>query len=188
MKREENILFVDEKVFGDNEEHEYNLTCYDGWAIGVPLATNEVDVPAEIIVRYPKLDNVLEKEDLASYVRKYRGLPSDEKIHCGDVMISLGKIDVRKVYVGITAHIPSDDNHLDFRIMDLYSKTSERWCALCKTPQPFLGFLKETFPLLDWVADDGDDNYGTDYVQYVSYPEGVEKGCYVLATLEASMV
>lgn len=52
------------------------------------------------------------------------------------------------------------------------------------TDKPFLGWLKTYYPLIDWTFDDGVDNNGTTYIQYVAYTEGKENmDNYILADL-----
>lgn len=181
---EEDMLFHDVAVFGDDKEHAYRVDCYDGWGLGVALKDeNSSDVPAEIIVRYPKMEEVLEG-DLADYVLAYRGLGKDKSmINYGDIMAACGRIDIHKIDIDITAHIseePCVENS-----MELYSRTFNRWDAFAKTHKPFLAFLTETFPMLAWEEDDGDDNYGSEFSQYVAYTEGYGSNNYVLAVLQS---
>lgn len=84
------VYFFDEDVFGDKEEHCYEVRCSDGWAIGYPL--DEEDV--EIEINYPKRDFVVSNESLSKYVLRYCGLYDQkaENINYGDIMLSLGII------------------------------------------------------------------------------------------------
>ena len=84
------VYFVDKDVFGDKEEHCYELRCEDGWAIGYPH--NEDDV--EIEIDYPKRDFVVNNESLSEYVLRYCGLYDckAEDINYGDIMLALGTI------------------------------------------------------------------------------------------------
>lgn len=65
------MLLTDQKVFGDNEEHEYNVTCEDGHAIGVPTESElEVNPTApKVELTYPKLSelSVYQKEECLHY-------------------------------------------------------------------------------------------------------------------------
>ena len=180
---EDEVLFQDVAVFGDDKEHSYRLECYDGWALGIALADdNSGDVPAEIIVRYPALKDVLGNETLTRKTLEYRGLGSDPSvIHYGDIMMAFGEIDNSELHLSITAHIVSEP--CKENIMNLYSRDySKRWVIFNKIKDPFLGFLKEAFPMLDWVYDDGCDEYGSNYIQYVAYTG--DDNNYVLATIE----
>lgn len=185
MKRifEDEVLFKDAAVFGDDKEHAYQLDCYDGWAIGVALRNDDDDaeVPAEIIVRYPRLRAVLDSETMTRHTLEYRGLGNDPSvIHYGDIMMAFGKIDAREMIVSVTAHI-SDEPCME-NSMELFGRTfKHRYDVFSKIADPFLGYLEATFPMLNWVFDDGDDNYGSDYVQYAAYTEGDKSNNYVLA-------
>lgn len=187
MKRifEDKVLFKDAAVFGDDKEHAYQLDCYDGWAIGVALRNDDdTEVPAEIIVRYPRLRAVLDSETMTRHTLEYRGLGNDPSvIHYGDIMMAFGKIENKKLSICVTAHIseqPCMENS-----MVLYStEATNRWQIFNKTVNPFLGYLEEAFPLLEWTYDDGDDEYGTEYAQYAAYTEGNESNNYILATFE----
>lgn len=89
--REEDVLFTNKMVFGDTEEHYYDVDCYDGYGIGT---TDEEGIPSEIRVEYPTLDEVLADDEKAEYVLEYRGLwdlePSD--ITFGDIMMAYGRV------------------------------------------------------------------------------------------------
>ena len=86
---EEDVLISDNQVFGDNEEHSYDVKCFDGYGIGT---SNEDGTT--IHLEYPTLAEVLADSDKASDVLRYRGLwdlkPSD--IHYGDIMMRYGRI------------------------------------------------------------------------------------------------
>jgi hypothetical protein len=94
---EEEILFQDVEIFGNDYEHSYNVTCYDGYAIG-DLIDEEDDAPKHIRLEYPKIKEVIRDEDKSNYVLRYRGLwdLGIESINYGDIMISLG--DIVEVY------------------------------------------------------------------------------------------
>lgn len=87
--REEAVIYCDEKIFGDDEEHEYDVDCADGAAVA--HAKNEKD-PQTLLLSYPKMADVAKDEDMVDDIREYRGLPYNEKIHYGDVMMYCGKI------------------------------------------------------------------------------------------------
>lgn len=80
-----------EVLIGGNEI-EYNMECYDGYAIG--KLVDDVDAPATIRMEYPKLEDVLKDNDLCYRILKYRGLwdKTADDIHYGDIMMYLGEI------------------------------------------------------------------------------------------------
>ena len=95
-KVKEEMLFTDKKVFGDNYEHEYLVTCDDGIAIGIPteseLEENSTKVPKQITLVYPKLEelsNTQKRECL-----NYRGKEDVATSRCNyaDVCMTYGKI------------------------------------------------------------------------------------------------
>ena len=90
--REYGVLFCDEDIFGDEEEHEYDVDCADGAAVA--HTKNEKD-PQTLLLTYPKMAEVAKNEDMVDDIRDYRGLPYNEKIHYGDVMMYCGKIVAR---------------------------------------------------------------------------------------------
>lgn len=87
--REYGVMFCNEDIFGDDEEHEYDVDCADG--VAVATAKNESD-PATLLLTYPKMDEVIATEDMVDEIRDYRGFNYDEKIHYGDIMMFCGKI------------------------------------------------------------------------------------------------
>lgn len=87
--REYGVMFCDEDIFGDDEEHEYDVDCADG--VAVATAKNESD-PTTLLLSYPKMEEAVTNEEFLDDVREYRGLPYDEKIHYGDIMMYIGKI------------------------------------------------------------------------------------------------
>ena len=89
---EDEILFVDEDVFGDKEEHEYNCECHDGVAYCDRCNRDDVNAPEFIKVTYPKLADILADEDEVDAVRTYRGLDASCEIHYGDIMMKHGVI------------------------------------------------------------------------------------------------
>lgn len=87
--REYGVMYCNEEIFGDEEEHEYDVDCADGAAIA--HAKNEKD-PQTLLLTYPKMAEVAKNEDMVDDIRDYRGLPYNEKIHYADVMMYCGKI------------------------------------------------------------------------------------------------
>lgn len=87
--REYDVCFCNEKIFGDDEEHQYDVDCADG--VAVATAKNESD-PTTLLLSYPKMDEVIATEDMVDEIRDYRGFNYDEKIHYGDIMMFCGKI------------------------------------------------------------------------------------------------
>lgn len=90
---EEDVYITNEKVFGDLDEHSYDVTCYDGFAVGhsVDMLDNE---PERVKLIYPKREEILTDEDRAEFVLKSRGLYdlTQDDIHFGDIMMVYGKI------------------------------------------------------------------------------------------------
>lgn len=82
---------------------EYDLMCFNGVAIGT-LSENVPYAPREIILHYPKLEDVLNDESMCKDILEYRGLFDNKKedIHYGDVMMRYGRVcknTNNKVYV-----------------------------------------------------------------------------------------
>lgn len=90
--REYDVCFCNEKIFGDDEEHEYDVDCADGAAVAHSKDDND---PATLLLTYPKMDEVIATEDMVDEIRDYRGFNYDEKIHYGDIMMFCGKIVAR---------------------------------------------------------------------------------------------
>lgn len=90
--REDSVMFCDNDFFGDDEEHEYTVECADGAALAYALEKTD---PSTIILTYPKMAEVVKDEAMVDAIREYRGLPDDEKIHYGDVMMYCGKLVAR---------------------------------------------------------------------------------------------
>lgn len=88
---ETDVLFSSKEVFGDHKEHCYNVRCYNGYAIGFSA---DGSTPQEVVLRYPKLENILTDENSINHVLEYRGLHdlSASDIHYGDIMITYGEI------------------------------------------------------------------------------------------------
>lgn len=87
--REYNVCFCDEKIFGDDEEHQYDVDCADGAAVAYAQDKND---PATLLLTYPKMDEVITNEDMVDEIRDYRGFNYNEKIHYGDIMMFCGEI------------------------------------------------------------------------------------------------
>ena len=57
---EEGMLFTNKKIFGDNEEHEYDVYCQDGRAIAIPAIVELLEHPKSprlLELIYPKRMN-----------------------------------------------------------------------------------------------------------------------------------
>ena len=89
---EDEVFFVNNDVFGDYAEHEYNCECHDGVAYCDRCDSDDVKAPEIIKVVYPTLEEVLADEDMVADVREYRGLNSSCDIHYGDIMLRYGEI------------------------------------------------------------------------------------------------
>ena len=91
----EDVLLYDSAIFGDDDEHEYNAKCYDGYAIAERSETEDGKVPLKLKMTYPKLSEVLKDDALAKEVLDYSGLfdlqPKD--INYGDIMLCFGTIE-----------------------------------------------------------------------------------------------
>ena len=89
------MLFTDRSIFGDDEEHEYEIECQDGFATAVPTIyelENNPKAPKRLEFTYPKLNEL-------GYIGKrkcldYRGLYAEPVSSCSyaDVCMSYGKI------------------------------------------------------------------------------------------------
>jgi hypothetical protein len=90
--REYGVMFCDEGIFGDDEEHEYDVDCADGAAVA--HAKNEKD-PQTLVLTYPKMAEVVKNVKMVDDIGDYRGLLYNEKIHYADVMMYCGKIVAR---------------------------------------------------------------------------------------------
>lgn len=90
--KETDILLSDEKIFGDNEEHSYDIMCYNGHAIALASDDSDAKAPRKLDLKYPKIKEL--DEESKKYILKYRGLNdvSPDDITFGDVMIAFGKI------------------------------------------------------------------------------------------------
>lgn len=94
---EEEILFTDKKVFGDDLEHPFDCKCYDGYAECVAVDCEENDnLPNDVItVTYPLRDTIVTHQRKAYQVLEYRGLfdLDVDDITFGDIMVCFGKIE-----------------------------------------------------------------------------------------------
>lgn len=86
---EREILFTDPRLFGDNNEHEYNCKCYDGFAVCTMVG--DENVPEKLHLTYPTLA-LVEQLHLTTRIKNYCGLPSYTELTFGDVAICMGKI------------------------------------------------------------------------------------------------
>ena len=85
------FLFTDEKLFGDDGEHAYDVKCYDGWGIATPV---EKDDPA-LLMTYPTMEEVLSVDRMPWAIIEYRYfgsnmVPSD--LLPNDVAIKYAKL------------------------------------------------------------------------------------------------
>lgn len=92
----EGVYFVEVELFGDKEEHEFDCKCYDGVAFCYEV--NSENVLPDLIVEYPKRENVMKDEELCEYILRYCGLYDlgYEDINYGDIMLALGNINKTK--------------------------------------------------------------------------------------------
>ena len=88
---ETDVLFNDPTIFGDDEEHSYDVICYEGYAIA---SANEDGIPKWLKITYPNIVDILIDAEKIDYVLKYRGLHdlTAKDIHYGDIMMAYGKI------------------------------------------------------------------------------------------------
>lgn len=93
---EDGILLYDAQIFGDSREHEYQVKCYDGYAVATKADEDDDKAPDTLNLTYPTKEDVVKNEELANEVLTYRGLPYGEEITLGDIMICLGKITTPK--------------------------------------------------------------------------------------------
>lgn len=87
---EEDVLITNKNIFGDEEEHIYDLRCFDGYAECEP----QNDSDPELVMIYPKIEEVRSDETMSDHILKYRGLCdlSADDITFGDIAITYGKI------------------------------------------------------------------------------------------------
>lgn len=94
---EEGMLFTNKKIFGDNEEHEYDVYCQDGRAIAIPAIGELLEHPKSprlLELTYPKKDELTQEQK--EKCLEYRGLYNVQAsmCHVGDICMSLGTIRV----------------------------------------------------------------------------------------------
>lgn len=79
----------------NGEWFDYDLTCYDGYAVGT-LSWNEDKgkAPNSIRVEYPKISEIRGDKEKESFVLLNRGLDGldAEDIHYGDIMCAYRKV------------------------------------------------------------------------------------------------
>lgn len=95
MEIKDFMLFTDNKIFGDDKEHEYIVICNDGIAHGTPtddVFMNNKNAPARITLAYPKLDELSEakKREILDYCGLYNAEPNE--CNHRDVCLAIGKI------------------------------------------------------------------------------------------------
>lgn len=90
----EEMLFTNKKIFGDNNEHEYLVTCEDGIATAVPteseLAEGSTKVPKRLTLTYPKLEELSKTKKRICL--EFRGKDDTEECDYADVCMKYGKI------------------------------------------------------------------------------------------------
>ena len=94
---EEGMLFTNKKIFGDNEEHEYDVYCQDGRAIAIPAIGELLEHPKSprlLELIYPKKDELTPEQK--EKCLENRGLFHMGASMCnvGDICMSLGKLRV----------------------------------------------------------------------------------------------
>ena len=90
---EESMLLTNKKIFGDNEEHEYDVYCQDGRAIAITSIGELLEnpkAPRLIELTYPKLDELTREQKKKCL--EYRGLDDVQTTNCnaGDVCMTFG--------------------------------------------------------------------------------------------------
>jgi len=89
------MLFTNRSIFGDYEEHEYEVECQDGFATAVPTA-NELEsnpkAPKRLELTYPKLNELGDRAKQSCL--DYRGIYDEPVSSCSyaDVCMKYGKI------------------------------------------------------------------------------------------------
>lgn len=79
--------------------------------------------------------------------------------------------NLKKFELSITAHVGD-------KVMEIFSQ--EFTFNIMTHEESFIYILRNMMPTVDWRFDDGDISIGTEYLQYVDYPDGSEN--YLLAT------
>ena len=88
---EEEVFLVDSEAFGDDEEHCYNVRCFDGYGIG--KSNDTIKQPKIVRLEYPKLKDVLADEKKLLEVTNYCGLwEMEDRINFADIMFTFGKV------------------------------------------------------------------------------------------------
>ena len=93
---EEEVLIVNETIFGDSVEHCFDFKCYNGYAIGELSGEDDHTNVTKIKMTYPKRAEVLKNADLCEEVLEYRGLYDlkAKDITYGDIMMYAGEPSV----------------------------------------------------------------------------------------------
>lgn len=90
----ENVLLYDEELFGDSDEHLFDIKCYDGYAIATISSDEDIRDIEQVRLEYYTLAEVLSNDILSAQVLRYNGLYdlSPKDINYGDIMMAYGKI------------------------------------------------------------------------------------------------
>ena len=88
--KEEDVELYD--IYGNSFDDTFTCICRDGSAT---CRFNNAIEKKSIIIKYPKLADVLTNKSAIEYVLKYRGLSQNCKIHYGDIMLAYGHIGGR---------------------------------------------------------------------------------------------
>lgn len=89
---ETDICYTDERIFGDDDEHWYDVDCYDGYAIA--HKQNGESGPDTLRITYPTRSEIIRDKRKAYAVLSCRGLDdlSPRDITFGDIMLCYGDI------------------------------------------------------------------------------------------------
>ncbi len=92
------VFFVDKNIFKDNNEHYYDVECYNGYA-KAHLKTKDDNAPQKLNIIYPKIEDVLLNDELCREILDYCGLWDLEKkdINYGDIMLYCGEINIENL-------------------------------------------------------------------------------------------
>lgn len=91
---EKMILETSIEVTINGNAIEYDMECYDGYAIGTLVDLVYTDAPKKIKLTYPTLAEIRADEDKAEYCLVYRGLYDLDitDLHQGDIMMAFGEL------------------------------------------------------------------------------------------------
>ena len=95
--RSEFVCFTNEKLFGDDMEHFYNVECFDGYGIATNSDKDD-NAPTKLKVTYPKREEIINDKERATKVLNYNGLYdlSIKDINFADIMLCYGKLEKMK--------------------------------------------------------------------------------------------